>query len=198
MLSHRAELFVYKRQEYDGERNDLGERHGEGKAVLPNGDVYEGTYFHGKRHGKVWVLKKPSSYLLYVREKKFKIVRKGTEFPSILRLGMFRPNFVGVYLSTCNIKVAYIHALFTLFLSWRVTLETFPKRLDFFLFRKGVYIFRNGAKYTGYYDNGLKNGDGLLEYPDGSKYEGKIAFIKLDWYKSFLQAKVRKVLSFSL
>ena len=106
MLSHRAELFVYKRQEYDGERNDLGERHGEGKAVLPNGDVYEGTYFHGKRHGKVWVLKKPSSYLLYVREKKFKIVRKGTEFPSILRLGMFRPNFVGVYLSTCNIKVA--------------------------------------------------------------------------------------------
>ena len=56
-----------------------------------------------------------------------------------------------------------------------------------------MYIFRNGAKYTGYYDHGLKNGDGLLEYPDGSKYEGKIAFIKLDWYKSFLQAKVRKV-----
>lgn len=140
MLSHRAELFVYKRQEYDGERNDLGERHGEGKAVLPNGDVYEGTYFHGKRHGKVWVLKKPSFYLLYVREKKFKIVRKGTEFPSILRLRMSRPNFVGVYLSTCNIKVAYIHALFTLFLSWRITLETFPKRLDFFFFGR-VYTF---------------------------------------------------------
>ena len=140
IFSHRAELFVYKRQEYDGERNDLGERHGEGKAVLPNGDVYEGTYFHGKRHGKVGVLKRPSSYLLYVREKKFKIVRKGTEFPSILRHGMFRPNFVGVYLSTCNIKVSYIHALFTLFLSWRITLETFPKRLDFFFFGR-VYTF---------------------------------------------------------
>lgn len=40
-------------KEYDGERNDLGERHGKGKAVLPNGDIYEGNYANGQRHGKV-------------------------------------------------------------------------------------------------------------------------------------------------
>ncbi|CAH3146322.1 unnamed protein product [Pocillopora meandrina] len=52
--------------EYDGERNDLGERHGEGKAVLPNGDVYEGTYFHGKRHGKgVYIFRNGAKYTGY-------------------------------------------------------------------------------------------------------------------------------------
>ena len=36
---------------YDGDRNEKGERHGYGKATLPNGDTYEGDYQNGKRHG---------------------------------------------------------------------------------------------------------------------------------------------------
>lgn len=36
---------------YEGERNDHGERHGKGKARLPNGDSYEGEYQNGYRHG---------------------------------------------------------------------------------------------------------------------------------------------------
>ena len=39
------------KQEYEGERNENEERHGYGKATLPNGDTYEGQYEHGKRHG---------------------------------------------------------------------------------------------------------------------------------------------------
>ncbi|XP_062861724.1 radial spoke head 1 homolog [Trichomycterus rosablanca] len=38
--------------EYEGERNEEGERHGEGKAVLPNGDTYQGMYKQGKRCGE--------------------------------------------------------------------------------------------------------------------------------------------------
>ena len=38
--------------EYEGERNESEERHGKGKAKLPNGDEYEGEYLHGKRHGR--------------------------------------------------------------------------------------------------------------------------------------------------
>ncbi|XP_065834248.1 radial spoke head 1 homolog [Oscarella lobularis] len=37
---------------YEGDRNEKDERHGFGKAVLPNGDAYEGEYQNGKRHGK--------------------------------------------------------------------------------------------------------------------------------------------------
>ncbi|KAG7462397.1 hypothetical protein JOB18_044975 [Solea senegalensis] len=38
--------------EYEGDRNDEGERHGVGRAVLPNGDIYEGHYEKGQRQGQ--------------------------------------------------------------------------------------------------------------------------------------------------
>jgi hypothetical protein len=40
-------------QEYVGERNETGERHGVGKAQLKNGDIYDGHYKYGKRDGPV-------------------------------------------------------------------------------------------------------------------------------------------------
>jgi len=43
-------------KEYEGDRNEAGERHGQGKAVLPNGDTYQGTYENGKRCGQVMSL----------------------------------------------------------------------------------------------------------------------------------------------
>ncbi|KAL0985553.1 hypothetical protein UPYG_G00158530 [Umbra pygmaea] len=38
--------------EYDGDRNETGERHGVGKAMLPNGDTYQGMYENGQRSGQ--------------------------------------------------------------------------------------------------------------------------------------------------
>merc|ERR1712226_1417977 len=38
--------------DYEGERNERDERHGHGKATLPNGDTYEGMYENGKRSGQ--------------------------------------------------------------------------------------------------------------------------------------------------
>lgn len=46
-------LISFFPQEYEGDRNEVGERHGHGKARLPNGDTYEGNYEFGKRHGQV-------------------------------------------------------------------------------------------------------------------------------------------------
>ena len=37
--------------EYEGERNERDERHGKGRAKLPNDDTYEGHYEKGKRTG---------------------------------------------------------------------------------------------------------------------------------------------------
>eukprot|EP00698_Gefionella_okellyi_P006608 TRINITY_DN15931_c0_g1_i1.p1 TRINITY_DN15931_c0_g1~~TRINITY_DN15931_c0_g1_i1.p1 ORF type:complete len:332 (-),score=59.72 TRINITY_DN15931_c0_g1_i1:14-937(-) len=36
---------------YAGDRDDQGRRHGKGKAILPNGDQYDGQYATGLRHG---------------------------------------------------------------------------------------------------------------------------------------------------
>lgn len=41
-------------QTYEGDRHpDTGTRHGHGRAVLPNGDQFEGEYVDGQRHGEV-------------------------------------------------------------------------------------------------------------------------------------------------
>lgn len=37
---------------YEGDRNELGERHGIGKATYENDEKYEGEYREGKRNGK--------------------------------------------------------------------------------------------------------------------------------------------------
>ncbi|KAJ3220516.1 hypothetical protein HK099_004235 [Clydaea vesicula] len=36
---------------YEGGRSETGQRHGKGKNIFPNGDIYEGDYNEGKREG---------------------------------------------------------------------------------------------------------------------------------------------------
>ncbi|XP_023571796.1 radial spoke head 1 homolog [Octodon degus] len=58
--------------EYEGERNEAGERHGHGRARLPNGDVYEGSYEFGQRSGQgVYKFKNGARYTgQYLKNKK--------------------------------------------------------------------------------------------------------------------------------
>lgn len=58
--------------EYEGERNEENERHGFGKAKLPNGDTYEGYYQNGKRYGQgTYKFKNGCRYVgEYVKNKK--------------------------------------------------------------------------------------------------------------------------------
>ena len=37
--------------EYDGERNDKGQRHGRGRYLFSNGDSYDGEWKRDKMHG---------------------------------------------------------------------------------------------------------------------------------------------------
>lgn len=57
-------------KEYEGDRNEADERHGVGRAVLGDGDIYQGNYENGKRHGEVSIrcLVKfiSRNYILYI------------------------------------------------------------------------------------------------------------------------------------
>jgi len=57
---------------YEGERNEKEERHGYGKATLPNGDKYEGYYENGKRNGQgTYKFKNGARYIgQYIKGKK--------------------------------------------------------------------------------------------------------------------------------
>lgn len=48
---------------YEGERNEIGKRHGKGFALLSNGDQYNGEYRNGFRHGNgIYIFKKGHRY----------------------------------------------------------------------------------------------------------------------------------------
>ncbi|KAI4481388.1 hypothetical protein M0804_009508 [Polistes exclamans] len=48
---------------YEGDRNEQGDRHGFGKTLLPNGDMYVGQYCEGLRNGKgIYVFKNGARY----------------------------------------------------------------------------------------------------------------------------------------
>ncbi|KFO28132.1 radial spoke head 1 homolog isoform X1 [Fukomys damarensis] len=59
-------------EEYEGERNEAGQRHGRGRARLPNGDVYEGSYEFGQRSGQgIYKFKNGARYTgQYLKNKK--------------------------------------------------------------------------------------------------------------------------------
>ena len=56
---------------------------------------------------------------------------------------------------------------------------------------QGMYSFRNnGAKYKGFYEQGKKSGEGVFDYPDGSKYEGVLNVFNItlpDWLNFLCQ-----------
>ncbi|EDO39343.1 predicted protein [Nematostella vectensis] len=57
--------------EYEGDRNELGERHGQGKALHGNGDLYTGSYWNGKRHGKgTYIFRKGARYMGFYENNK--------------------------------------------------------------------------------------------------------------------------------
>lgn len=37
---------------------------------------------------------------------------------------------------------------------------------------KGIYVFKNGARYNGDWRHGQKYGQGIFWYPGGTRYEG--------------------------
>ncbi|XP_017763361.1 PREDICTED: radial spoke head 1 homolog [Eufriesea mexicana] len=50
--AEQGEAEVHPLGLYEGKRNEKGDRHGHGKAFLPNGDMYVGLYCKGLRHGR--------------------------------------------------------------------------------------------------------------------------------------------------
>nr|XP_033194058.1 radial spoke head 1 homolog isoform X1 [Bombus vancouverensis nearcticus] len=63
MAGERGEEEVNPLGLYEGERNEKGDRHGNGKALLPNGDMYVGRYCKGLRHGAgLYVFKNGARY----------------------------------------------------------------------------------------------------------------------------------------
>ncbi|XP_065888647.1 radial spoke head 1 homolog [Dysidea avara] len=142
---------------YEGDRNELEERHGFGKAVLPNGDTYEGYYSHGKRHGQgTYKYKSGARYVGdYQNNKK---QGSGTfVYPD-------GSKYEGSWASDQrNGKGLYTYA----------NSDSYDGDwCDNLRHGQGTYVFADtGAKFTGKWVNGRREGLGELHY-DNYRYQG--------------------------
>lgn len=132
--------------EYEGERNELGERHGRGKARLPNGDTYEGNYESGKRHGQV---------------------RKGDRgkwFPQL--------NIVLVYVGPRT----GVHCIIDVFQGTYKFKNGARYVGDYVKNKKhgqGTFVYPDGSRYEGEWADDQRHGHGVYYYVNNDTYTGE-------------------------
>lgn len=57
----------------------------------------------------------------------------------------------------------------------------------------GTYIFSDGSKYVGYFQNGMPHGKGTVFYQDGRRYEGEMAKGYLNGYGTLFTKNERQI-----
>uniref|UniRef100_F6RHY6 Radial spoke head 1 homolog n=1 Tax=Equus caballus TaxID=9796 RepID=F6RHY6_HORSE len=151
--------------EYEGSRNEAGERHGHGKARLPNGDTYEGNYEHGKRHGQgIYKFKNGARYIgEYAKNKKHGhgtfIYPDGSRYEGLAQ----KPE--SLVISELIQGGKHDCSRDQHFLSWEWA--------DDQRHGHGVYYYVNNDTYTGEWFAHQRHGQGTYFYAEtGSKYVG--------------------------
>ncbi|KAI3364892.1 hypothetical protein L3Q82_001075 [Scortum barcoo] len=130
--------------EYEGDRNEAGERHGVGKAVLPNGDVYQGQYENGKRQGQL------SETVLSHRGRIAS--RSGARYIGDYYQNMKHGQGTFYYPDGSRYEGSWVEGLRQ---------------------GHGVYTYPNGDKYDGEWLHHMRHGQGIYHYHQtGSKYKG--------------------------
>ncbi|TKC46019.1 hypothetical protein EI555_012561, partial [Monodon monoceros] len=132
--------------EYEGERNEAGERHGHGKARLPNGDTYEGKYEHGKRHGQVRISGLSGWF---------------TQFNTLLAMIKFR------------IDMNYIINVFQGTYKFKSGARYIGEYVKNKKHGRGTFIYPDGSRYEGEWADDLRHGHGVYCYINNDSYTGE-------------------------
>ncbi|XP_044522785.1 radial spoke head 1 homolog [Gracilinanus agilis] len=146
--------------EYEGERNEAGERHGKGKALLPNGDMYDGLYEFGKRHGQgTYRFKNGARYIGEYQQNK----KHGQ--------GMFIYPDGSKYEGDWADDQRHGHGIYFYANNDTYTGEWFAHQRQ----GQGTYIYaETGSKYVGTWFNGQQEGSGEFIHLN-HRYQGKFA-----------------------
>jgi len=169
---------------YAGRRDEFNQRSGSGKAIYATGDVYEGEFYEGKKHGEGhYVFKsKGMGEVDTLLSKMYKskpedqsnevFVKGAAEFLKIgttivetaLEFG-FHPCYHGDYLRGMRVG------------------EGIMKNKDGSVYKgdwkdnkrhgSGLYYYINGDVYSGQWDMGKKNGFGTYRFANGCEYRGE-------------------------
>lgn len=169
---------------YAGPRDEFNQRSGSGKAIYANGDVYEGDFFEGKKHGvgqyifkklgkseidklveKQWNSKSSDESNESFIARVAKAIQVGPSIVQhVLEYGFF-PCYQGDYARGLRVgqgvmknKDASVYKG-----DWKDN-----KRHG-----QGIFYYINGDIYSGQWSEGLKHGFGTYRFADGSEYRGE-------------------------
>ena len=180
---------------YAGKRDEFNQRSGSGKAIYANGDVYEGQFYEGKKHGDGHYIYKSKGMgeVDTLLQKMFKskpadqtkdqFVAAAADFLKVgkvivetaLEFG-FHPCYHGEYMRGLRVG------------------QGLMRNKDGSVYKgdwkdnkrhgKGLYYFINGDVYSGEWDMGLKHGYGTYRFANGCEYRGewvKGNFVEGQW-----------------
>lgn len=166
---------------YTGEFNAAGERHGQGKEVIVNGDVYEGEWLNGRRTGTgTYSFHDGSTYegefldgLMHgcgVYTFSQGSVITGSWVNHVLQgEAEWQYSDGSKYVGTFVDDVSSGRGKFTRFDGSEYVGEYINDMMD----GMGTYSFHNGETYTGEFKEDLKNGHGVYKYANGGVYDGE-------------------------
>uniref|UniRef100_G3R8P9 Radial spoke head 1 homolog n=1 Tax=Gorilla gorilla gorilla TaxID=9595 RepID=G3R8P9_GORGO len=132
--------------EYEGGRNEAGERHGRGRARLPNGDTYEGSYEFGKRHGQVRTVDLTGWFSL---------------FNTLLANATFNNDM--------NDIINVFQGIYKFKNGARYIGEYVRNKKH----GQGTFIYPDGSRYEGEWANDLRHGHGVYYYINNDTYTGE-------------------------
>ncbi|KAJ3116764.1 hypothetical protein HK100_000978 [Physocladia obscura] len=137
---------------YEGERNESKQRHGKGKNIFVNGDVYDGQYQFGAKSG-YGSYKWKKGGARYIGEYKNDL-RHGEGYFIYPDGSKYRGNFVEGKRTGYG---SYLYANGDLYQGeWQNDVKH----------GKGVYLYKNGSKKAGTFVNGVLQGSGEIMQPD--------------------------------
>ncbi|XP_058804014.1 radial spoke head 1 homolog [Phymastichus coffea] len=174
---------------YEGERNLAGDRHGNGKALLPNGDMYSGHYCQGLRqgHGTYVFAKSGARYEgEWRRNSKHGcgsfIYPDGTRYEGEWKRDM-RHGIGAYYYRNGDVykgswKRGYRHGLGTY--TYAATGSKFYGNWIVDRMHGAGQLIHSKHRFHGFWDTNLPVGRGCYIFEDGSMQHGYYALISVD------------------
>jgi len=169
---------------YAGTRDEFNQRSGSGKAIYPNGDVYEGDFFEGLKHGhgKYTYKHEGKSEVDTLVEKALK-AKPSDESTSDFISRIAKHLKVGEMI----VKVSLEVGLFPTYIGdYHLGVRTGQgemKNKDGSYYRggwlhnkrhgQGLLYFVNGDIYSGEWEKGQKHGVGSYRFATGGEYRGQ-------------------------
>jgi hypothetical protein len=169
---------------YAGTRDEFNQRSGSGKAIFANGDVYEGEYFEGQKHGHgQYTFKAQGKAETDVLIEKLLQTKSPAESQDAFIKRVAKHLKIGEMI----VKVALTYGFYPCYIGdYHLGVRTGRgemKGKDGSYYRgewmhnkrsgKGMLYFVNGDVYSGDWEKGLKHGSGAYRFANGCEYRGR-------------------------